>query len=75
VANMLLPQSFMIVTTHVHRPRIKTTYYDNTVVTVTFCSECKQELSRYISDIDDINFENLNTSTCLISVMDNIQVS
>lgn len=67
-------QSFMNETkTHYHKPIVRRIYYNNCVVMVTNCSECKDELNRWL--IDESYNVKLNTSSCPIGVTDNIEVS
>jgi len=72
--NLIIPQSFMTATdTHYHKPITRRIYYNNCVVMVTNCFECKKELSRRI--VSESYGEKLNTSSCPIGVIDSIGIS
>lgn len=73
--NITIPQSFMAATnTHYHKPITRRIYYNNYVVMVTNCGDCKEELSRWIIEESYSGQLNMNTSTCPISVIGNTQV-
>jgi hypothetical protein len=51
--------------THYHKPITRRIYYNNCVVMVTNCGDCKEELSRWIIEGND---EQLNINTYLVNV-------
>lgn len=74
--NLSLPQTFMAATgTHYHRPITRRIYYNDCVVMVTNCSNCNEELSRWIVEESYSGKLNMSTSTCPIGAIDSIEIS
>lgn len=75
--NLTIPQSFTTTAadTHYHKLVTRRIYYNNCVVMITNCSNCKEELGRWIIEESYNGKLNISTSTCPISVTDNTQIS
>jgi hypothetical protein len=74
--NLSIPQSFIAeADTHYHRPITRRIYYNNCVVMVTNCTDCREELNRWIIEETYSGQLNTSTSTCPISVTENTQAS
>jgi hypothetical protein len=66
--NLSIPKTFMATTdTHYHKPITRRIYYNNCIVMVTNCSDCREELSRWL--VEESYTGQLNTNIYSASVV------